>query len=294
MQTAGFPSEEFPLRPYPFKPFIIPEPGKAAPLTTVVAAKCAQGIVIACDSQGTSLGSQTKTLDVNKIIPIADGSGKNALLLASSGSEDDIALLKEAVANSAKNRQFEKDSEIRGEMTRILRELFKKHNTERSIDMGLSRVQNLWEPDSVLAVKFAKPDKAGQLFGLYHLRFDGLAVPVEKYHTLGSGSTFADFLLGMNERFLPLLDLGWKDMNLMAMETSLVLVVNQVKSSDLYSGGPTRVAMVDKEGAHELSVSDLLAIQQAYIKIAEEKLSNGSELEKALLKMLKALVGGGI
>jgi 20S proteasome alpha/beta subunit len=96
MQATGFPSEEFPLRPYPFNPFTIPERKPKAPLTTVVAAKCSEGIVIAGDSQGTSLGSQTKTLDMNKLIPVADGSGKNNLLLAASGSEDDIALLKEA------------------------------------------------------------------------------------------------------------------------------------------------------------------------------------------------------
>lgn len=294
MQATEYPFKEFPLKPFPFNPFTVPDPKEAAPLTTVVAAKCSEGIVIACDSQGSSLGSQTKTLDVNKVISIPDGSGRTNLLLASSGSEDDIVLLKEAITNSVKNRQFEKDSEVRGEMTRILRELFKKHNTERSIDMGLSRIQNLWEPDSVLAVKFSKPDKTRQLFGLYHLRFDGVAVPVEKYHTLGSGSTFADFLLGMNERFLPVLDLGWKDMNLIAMETSLLLVVNQVKHADLYSGGPTKLAIVDKDGARDVSVSEMLALQQAYIKVADDKLSKGSDLEKALLKMLKALVGGGI
>jgi 20S proteasome alpha/beta subunit len=276
----------------PFKPFTIPKPKQRLRLTTIVVAKCPEGIVVACDSQGTIDAEKTKNLAVNKIILISDGSLKPTMILAASGSEDDIALLKEAITNAVKTRQFDKDSEVRGEMDRILRELFKRHNVERSHELGLKGVVDLYNPDAILAVKFRKPDKTGQLFGLYHLRYDGLTVPVERYQCLGSGGLFARFLLDGNERMLPVIDPEYKGMPLPAMILSLMIVINQVKFTDLYSGGPTRLAIVSKDGAVELDNKDMIALQQTVITAAEEKLGNGSDMEKAMFRMFKAQIGG--
>lgn len=261
-------------------------------MTTIVAAKCSDGIVIACDSQASSEDEGTKKTDVNKIIPINDQTGQPNLMLAASGSVDDITLLKEALTKAAQYRQYKKESDIRGEMDRISRELFKEQNVKRAKEMGFDGPARLWKPDSVLAIRFPQPDKAGQSFGLYHLRHDGVSIPVEKYHTLGSGGPFADFLLNMNERLLPIVDPEYKGMPLHAMTISLMMVINQVKTTDLYSGGPVRLAVVSKDGAAEFSVKEILELQKTIIEAAESKFAKGTEIEQVIFKVLRVLIGG--
>lgn len=283
MQATGLPSEEFPIKPSPFKPFTIPEPEPALPLTTIVAGKCPDGVAIACDSQGTSEADGTKNLNVNKIVPITDGSGQPAMVLAGSGDSDHINLLAESITRSAKQRKF-KDSEIRGEMKTVLLRLYREHNVDHSRELGLDGVVQFYKPQAILGVRLKEPGPDGQAFGLYYLRPDGFVIPVPKYRSLGSGGHFADFLMGMTERQFPLMDLKWEDINLKALQLTLAMIVNQIKFGDLYSGGPTKLAIINASGAREITETELLTMQQEAITIAESK--KGS-LESIVLKLFK-------
>ena len=284
-----FPFEPFPLERFPLKPLEIPKPNLSLPMTTIVAGKCSEGVVIACDSQATQETEGMKSI-VNKIVPITDGSHQPALILAGSGDADHITLLSEAITNSAKDRRF-RDKDLRGEMEHVLLELFKKHNVEKSKAIELDGVHMFFKPEAVLGVRFREPEKDGQSFGLYYLRPDGFCIPVKRFRTLGSGAKLADFLLGMGERQIEYFGLDYGTMDNEVLELLLMLITNQVKHGDLFTSGPTRIAVVDKSGARELSTSDMLTLQQKAFKKAEK---NQAGLQAVFLRVFKGMLGGEI
>ena len=265
----------------PFRILTQPSP----PLTTVIAVKCMDGVAVACDSQGTYERAGTKTLTVNKISPIGDVNHQRQMLVAGSGDSGHINLLVEALDKAMKGKIF-KDEQLRNAVSKVLLSLHKKHNVERSRTLGLKEIEMFYHPDAILAAKLADPL---QPFGLYHLRPDGWVDVVPKYQVLGTGGTFASFMLDMFERQIPVLakEGNWSNANIEAMQVVLPVVVSQVKYHDVYSGGRTKVAVVDKDGFREVSSSEISVVYNKVFDEIEHKMKAPPEM----LRMLKSVLG---
>jgi hypothetical protein len=231
------------MRPFP-KPFrnLTQEP--TPELTTILGLRGKDGIVLACDSQASyKKGIDMKRLNVNKLFPIGTFDGSTNLALAGAGDADHITLLAEALTKGLTGRSFS-DEELRSDVEKILLELHKKHNIERSRFFGLPEVEMFFSPMSILGAKLREPSSMGTQFGLYLLRPDGWVSPIEKYETVGSGGVFADFLLSQFDSGLKAIGEDLRAASIRFWETYAPTLLQQVKDADMYSGGRTRVAAI--------------------------------------------------
>jgi hypothetical protein len=68
----------------------------------------------------------------------------------------------------------------------------------------------------------------------------------------------------------------------------LPIIVNQVKYSDMYSGGRTKVAVVDKDGFREVPESEVAELQKI---IADAAAAKKGLVDEAMLGVLRNLMG---
>jgi 20S proteasome alpha/beta subunit len=245
------------------------------PLTTVVGMKCNDGIVLACDSQGSyEKGLEMKRLDTNKIFPIIKGKQPlTYLALAGSGGLPQIKLCVEELSENLGDQRFS-DRQLRENVSSILLELHRKHNVERSRFLGLAEVEMFFYPVSLLGAKLEDTD--GQTsFGLYLLEPEGWVYPIDEYETLGSGSALADFSMKQITRSMNAFHVTWSTVSVEDAIMFSSYVVNEVKTSDRYSGGMTKVAIIDSSGFRELSETEVSENYNKFLDIITNGLSRG-------------------
>lgn len=249
-------------------------------LTTVIGIRCKDGVVIACDSQGSYVkGLEMKRLDVNKIFPIMKKNQPTvSLALAGSGDTDHIKILVEELNQALGDREFN-DRDLRENIEEILLRLHKKYNLERSRFLGLSEENMFFAPYSILGARL----KGDNSFGLYLLRPDGWVNPIDEYETIGSGAPFADLMLKQINRSLTVANMTLSSLNVRDAIMFSSYIINEVKTSDRYSGGLTRIGVVDINGFRQLPESEVISNYNEFLDI----------ITKGLGASLVGSVGGG-
>ncbi len=244
------------------------------PLTTVVGIKCNDGIVLACDSQGSyKKGLDMKSLDENKIFPIPKGRQPAYLALAGSGDSAQIKMCVEELAEGLGDQRFS-DRQLRENVLSVLLELHRKHNVERSRFLGLAEVGMFFHPVSILGAKLE--DINGQMsFGLYLLEPAGWVNPIDEYETLGSGSALADLLMKQIKRSMNAFHITWSTLSVEDATMFSSYVINEVKTSDRYTGGMTKVAVINSGGFRELSETEVSGNYNKFLDIITKGLSQG-------------------
>lgn len=231
------------------------------------------GVVIACESQGTfAKGVDMKRLDISKILPIAEENQSIiSLALGGSGTMSQITLLAEEMRKRLGDRTFD-DEQLRESAYQVLLELYRKYNVERSRFLGLSEIQTFFDPRALLGARLQNNRQIS--FGLYLLSPNAWVTPIDDYETIGSGAPFADFMMAQIKRGLG----ANLSLSKLTMDSGLQIscyVINEVKEHDIYSGGRTRVAVIDGNGYRELSSTEIRDIYNKFLDEVDEIFGKG-------------------
>ncbi len=201
-------------------------------MTTIIALNCSNGIVIASDSQVTAgdiKRSQEDKIYKTKVDENIDivmaGSGINAYI---SRFIDYFELHK-------------KDKKIK-----ILRDF-----ADRSEDM-IRRLMRRY-PEMKLAIMAAIRFKENTniSWDLYAFYSPGVADKIKTYECIGSGSTIAEYILSR---------LWFEKLTVEQGLRIAIYVIDEVKKTDTYSGGLTRVTKITNEGIISMNPLEIIEI----------------------------------
>ncbi len=234
-------------------------------MTTIIAIKSTDGIVMASDSQATT--PTTKNLEVSKIYRINDSIGMSA-----SGKEFQIKILLDKLKQDLENKEFDSESNLRKQLDNILIELYKTYNVERSIKLGYKETKLHFNPQALIAAKLKNNE-----FCLYYIYFNEttswITLIDSDYMAIGSGSTLANFVLMQQSR--PYISSNQKlsDMNLLHNIGVATIVINEVKAVDRNTGGKTKIVLI-RDKYVEISEHE----QQQFYEWMKSNLSNSLKI----------------
>jgi 20S proteasome alpha/beta subunit len=152
-------------------------------MTTVVAFKSSDGIILASDSQASN--DTMKNLEVGKIFQINDSMG-----LAGAGDIGHISVLVDELKQQLEIRKYNTELELREVLDNTLCQLFRKYDVERSERLGFSKTVFLFGPSAMVGAKLN--DGTFALVNL--LYYDNFFMLIFRYEFLyprfGGSSTF--------------------------------------------------------------------------------------------------------
>jgi 20S proteasome alpha/beta subunit len=200
------------------------------PLTTIVAIKCPDGIVMASDSQAT-VRDKTKTLGVTKIFDVNNFIGGGG-----SGDADNIILFVEHLREEFP-RMSSTESEFRDKIQNVFWRLSKKYNLDAREYLGI----NAHPFNPTLLVGTKNEDNS---FGLYLLKENGMVYPKNEHMVIGSGGDLARLVIKQLNRSMTVAD---GSLHKLPIEDAIIVscyIINDVKESDSQSGGETKVVLI--------------------------------------------------
>jgi 20S proteasome alpha/beta subunit len=205
-------------------------------MTTVVAFKSSDGIILASDSQASN--DTMKNLEVGKIFQINDSMG-----LAGAGDIGHISVLVDELKQQLEIRKYNTELELREVLDNTLCQLFRKYDVERSERLGFSKTVFLFEPSAMVGAKLNDGT-----FALYRLRFPPWVYPIDEYDAIGSGELYAKLIIRQQRRIIPY---GSDTLDYNAWIS--MLTINEIKTFDTDTGGITQVTIINKDGLRQLS-----------------------------------------
>jgi 20S proteasome alpha/beta subunit len=214
--------------------------GETEPLTTILAVKCPDGIVMVSDSQATVRAEKMKTLAVTKIFSV-----NNFISVGGSGDADNIALfvdhLKHEFSDMSPN-----ESEFRDKLQNAFWYLHKKYNLDARQYLGPNA--NPFNPILLVGAK-----NGDDTFGLYLLKNNGMVYPKNEHVVIGSGGDLARLVIKQLNRSMAAAGALLHDLLLEGVLPPSCYIINEVKESDSQSGGETKVMIIDSKGVRALS-----------------------------------------
>jgi 20S proteasome alpha/beta subunit len=230
-------------------------------MTTVISVKAKDGIILASDSQGTSVKVKTTIKKVFKI--------NSCIGIGTSGDNSQIELFVDELKQHFDN-EIELESEFRNQMSNAVLNLHRIHNHNHSLLCGYAGARLFFSPLSIAA---AKP-KDGDSY-LYRVGFGTMGKNKEvspylykvnkDYVSIGSGSSYARLVLKLQDRFYAALNKKLSDLTIENNVGIASYAINEVKQLDLETGGKTQIAVINHDGYRELSHDDQIKCHQIMI-----------------------------
>jgi 20S proteasome alpha/beta subunit len=248
-------------------------------MTTVIAIKAKDGIILASDSQGTSAKVKTTIKKVFKI--------NSCIGIGASGENSQIELFVDELMQHV-HSETELESEFRDQISSVALNLHRIHNHNHSVLCGYAGARLFFSPLSIAA---AKP-KNGDSY-LYRVGFGTRGKNKEvspylykvnrDYVSIGSGSNYARLVLKQQDRIYAALERKLSDLPTEINVGIASHVINEVKQLDLETGGKTQIAVINHDGYRELSHNDQIKCHQTMagnlVSSLQESFSNS---EKAM------------
>ena len=239
---------------------------KEKQLTTIVGIKCKDGVVLSSDSQAS--GERIKSLGVSKIFKINENIG-----FGCAGKEIHIKkLVKEIEKRIKDNTKIVNKDDFKNELESIVIDLHRINIVEKASNMGYPPRNDLFDVGAILG---AKMNNDYYLFSLDVPA--GEVDEIEDFSMEGSGSLFALLVLRQQERIVKATKRSFSELDLGLAIWIGVLVINEVKNIEVFTGGDTQVIYIDKDGYNQ--------IPDYNIKVNYQKVINW--LSKSLGEKLK-------
>lgn len=209
-------------------------------MTTVIAIKCKDGIVIASDSQGTSGEEKTTVTKVFQIKDYSIGGGASGyddsirdfvrLIKIDNGWDSETKLRKEILeALYAFNNSF--TFNIQDELNSI---------TLKSFDIRLH---------ILMGVKLKEREYLLYRIGLKDLEKPQICLIENDFESVGSGGRLANLLLTQQSRIH-----SFSELDIDTTIEIALYIIDEVKNMDLLSGGNTQVVIIDNNGFKKIKV----------------------------------------
>jgi proteasome alpha subunit len=209
-------------------------------MTTIIAIKCKEGIVIASDSQSTSRVAKnmqvSKTYEINKSIGIG-----------ASGDERAIKVLVETLKQMIIPGDLKSEQVLKESIKKIVIDLHREYNSERSLKLGFDKIQFVFTPEALIGAILSDGS-----FSLFHIMSDSWVDPVDDYKSIGSGFPLANLVLTQQSRYLNIGNKKFSELSLLNNSWIATIVINEVKAVEPYTGGNTNIVIIDEKGYDEI------------------------------------------
>lgn len=221
-------------------------------MTTVIAIKCNDGIIIASDSQATA--GDTKDLMASKIFQVNKNIG-----IGCAGMVGHIDSLVDKMKEKL-NDELIPDVYMRKNIIDGLLELHKQYNVEYAKKAGYETAIHNFNAYGIVGTKLECNN-----FSLYLLlpSSKNLAIPtvlpLHDYRSIGTGSRFANFMF--KTQFRVLSTISQKPISSLPMDFLIWIVtyiINEIKETDVYSGGHTNISIINKYGWRNIPKETIL------------------------------------
>ena len=241
-------------------------------MTTVVGIKSTNGIVIASDSQFTAV--DIKDLQGNKIFKINDFTA-----LGGAGEIGQTKMLVDKLRQELGNELLS-DLSLREKVEDVLLGFYKKYTVEWKDKLQLHQYINFFDPLSVLGTKLID-----NIYGLYVIRFTPRPwlESIDNYETIGSGDSLAKLILRQQSRAPNFESKTFADLPYEYNIWVASLTINEIKAFETYSGGSTRLAIINKDGYRLLTNEELSNYYNNYID-GITGIFNKSGMNKEMIK----------
>jgi len=243
-------------------------------LTTVIAIKCKDGIVIASDSQGTSNTIKLKAkkiYGVNKFIGLGGAGDSSQIKYVINQLGKDL--------KSQETKEFELEESLQDLIAKTFANLHKCKNVDHCSNSGYYSESFLpFCPDILIIAKVKNQN--GETFYLYRGRFGEMGrykvktsdvfLVSNDFETIRSGSNLAYLVLNQQARIYSLTDKKLADLPLSICIGMALYVISEVKDIDSLSGKDTQIAIIDRDGFREILPNE----QTHYYETMVENLSS--------------------
>lgn len=218
-------------------------------MTTVLSIKSKDGIILASDSQGTSLKIKTT---IKKIFQI-----NNHIGLGASGDSSQIELFVDELEQNFKN-EIELESEFRTQMYGIMVNLHRVYNYNHSFLCGYTGARLFFTPFSIAGVVLRNGNSCVYRMGFGTTGKNNEISPYmykinQDYVSIGSGSSYARLVLAQQDRLYSAINMKLSDLPVEHNVGIAVYVINEVKKLDLETGGKLQIAIIKQDGYYEIS-----------------------------------------
>ena len=235
------------------------------PMTIIVGIICNDGLVIACDSQASSMkGVPVKRTEYTKIYDIPMG-GDGCALLSGAGTGAFITRASELLTDKCKNTVCRTPREFADICEDVVTEIFKRYVIDKSKALGMTKARISKEMDGSTQWQEGEVEPPGIViisgiqcgnpkspdWCLYTIHSNGVAEKSEKYDAIGSGSAIAEYLLAR---------LCSEESSYEQSIQVAVYIIEEVKKIDPFCGGPTQVVSLSKNGVKRLAPREVKGI----------------------------------
>lgn len=239
--------------------------GGNEPMTIIVGLICEDGIVLACDSQASSVkGVPVKRTEYTKIYEIPMR-GEGYAILSGAGTGAFVTRASEILKEKCGNNLCRNPREFADICEDVVTELFKRYVIDRSRALGMSKTKSpqthngsvQWqeeqiEPPGIVMLTGIQCGRDKDLeWSLYTVHSDSIAEKSDNYDAIGSGSAIAEYLLAR---------LWSKNLIVEHAKRVAVYIVEEVKKIDPFCGGPTQVVSLSKAGIKRLGDKEVKEI----------------------------------
>jgi 20S proteasome alpha/beta subunit len=217
-------------------------------MTVIVGLLCKDGLVVASDSQESDEGNGMKRLDVVKIYDTSRFRFDDAeIVVAGTGTSAHIARAAELIEEKGFAPHFTTPRSVATIVEDAIGEMAERYGMgEDGLDLELlvgvfckecPKTDN--PPMSPIAMYSVYPPAEGEN--------KGVAEPVKDYAAMGSGGSFARYLLNrLHDEDHPT-----KKLSMDAALFEAVWVIEEATKVDLYCGGPTQLYCIHNDGRLE-------------------------------------------
>jgi 20S proteasome alpha/beta subunit len=152
--------------------------------------------------------------------------------------------------------------------------LFREYNVERAKKVGLKPVLNIFDVSAIVCAK--TKDRAFVQYILTFYPQPRIYLIEDDYDSIGSGGLYAKLLMRQHIRANPA---GLSTNSTEYNKWYALLTINEIKSFDANSGGPTQLAVLDKSDFVILNAKE---VREYYMKKRESISTDTEERQKHL------------
>ena len=262
-------------------------------MTTVIAIKSKDGIVIASDSQGTSNTIKTKAKKIYKINRFVGlgGAGDSYQIM-------DVVNHLQKDLNSTEFSEYKTEVLLKESLAKSFGNLHKIKNVDQCANAGYYLESYFpFCPDVLILAKIKDEEDERFCFyrggfgeiGKYKVKISDAYMINSDFETIGSGSNLAYLVLSQQTRIYSLNNNRLSELPLKICIGVALYTISEVKDIDPLSGKDTVIAVIDKDEFREIPPKEHALYYDAMIEGLSKSitdLSNNRKMKEIVKKIL--------
>lgn len=199
-----------------------------------------------------------------------------------------IRVLVDTLKQNLNDEVFDTELQLRQRVDDVLLYLHRIYNVERSGRLGYAETQNLFRSEALLGTRLQNGT-----FCLHHLTLEPWVYAVDNYQTIGSGFQLANLVLKQHSRAPNFYGKNLSDLEIKYNVLVTSYAINEVKAIEPYTGGKTKVVLIDKTGYKEMPDETVRDLYNTMVNEVSTKLGTWLSDDESIKEMLAKIFPSG-